>query len=91
MHDPEVSEARYFSVIEKKTAKLFEAACQLGAVLSGETRFACVEGPEFNGHQVDFDELMTRLAYYQPEEKSSLEQYHRCRMEEAADNLQRSE
>jgi octaprenyl-diphosphate synthase len=39
MHDPEVSEARYFSVIEKKTAKLFEAACQLGAVLSGEDRF----------------------------------------------------
>ena len=39
MHDPEVSEARYFSVIEKKTAKLFEAACQLGAILAGETRF----------------------------------------------------
>jgi octaprenyl-diphosphate synthase len=39
MHDPEVSEARYFSVIEKKTAKLFEAACQLGAVLAGEERF----------------------------------------------------
>jgi len=35
MHDPEVSEASYFSVIEKKTAKLFEAACQLGAVLAG--------------------------------------------------------
>ena len=35
MHDPEVSEDRYFSVIEKKTAKLFEAACQLGAVLAG--------------------------------------------------------
>jgi octaprenyl-diphosphate synthase len=35
MHDPEVSEAAYFSVIEKKTAKLFEAACQLGAVLAG--------------------------------------------------------
>ncbi len=35
MHDPEVSESRYFSVIEKKTAKLFEAACQLGAVLAG--------------------------------------------------------
>ena len=39
MHDPEVSEQRYFSVIEKKTAKLFEAACQLGAVLVGETRY----------------------------------------------------
>jgi octaprenyl-diphosphate synthase len=35
MHDPEVNETRYFSVIEKKTAKLFEAACQLGAVLAG--------------------------------------------------------
>jgi octaprenyl-diphosphate synthase len=35
MHDPEVDEQRYFSVIEKKTAKLFEAACQLGAVLTG--------------------------------------------------------
>jgi octaprenyl-diphosphate synthase len=35
MHDPEVSESRYFSVIEKKTAKLFEAASQLGAVLAG--------------------------------------------------------
>ncbi len=36
MHDPEVDRARYFSVIEKKTAKLFEAACQLGAVLGGQ-------------------------------------------------------
>jgi octaprenyl-diphosphate synthase len=36
MHDPEVSEESYFSVIEKKTAKLFEAACQLGAVLAGK-------------------------------------------------------
>ncbi len=35
MHDPEVTSERYFSVIEKKTAKLFEAACQLGAVLAG--------------------------------------------------------
>ena len=34
MHDPEVSQQRYFSVIEKKTARLFEAACQLGAVLT---------------------------------------------------------
>jgi octaprenyl-diphosphate synthase len=35
MHDPEVSELRYFRVIEKKTAQLFEAACRLGAVLAG--------------------------------------------------------
>lgn len=37
MHDPEVSQARYFRVIEKKTAQLFEAACQLGAVIAGRT------------------------------------------------------
>ena len=36
MHDPEVNAQRYYSVIEKKTAKLFEAACQLGAVLAGK-------------------------------------------------------
>jgi octaprenyl-diphosphate synthase len=36
MHDPETGEDRYFSVIQKKTAKLFEAACQLGAVLTGQ-------------------------------------------------------
>jgi ferredoxin--NADP+ reductase len=29
-----------------------------------KTRFACVEGPEFDGHQVDFDELMVRLDSY---------------------------
>lgn len=36
MHDPEVTEGSYFSVIEKKTAKLFEAACQLGPVITGQ-------------------------------------------------------
>ncbi|MCP3858794.1 MAG: sulfide/dihydroorotate dehydrogenase-like FAD/NAD-binding protein, partial [Phycisphaeraceae bacterium] len=38
-------------------------ACRV--TVDGKTRFACVEGPEFDGHKVDFDELMTRLAYYQ--------------------------
>ena len=38
-HDPEVDEARYLEVIRRKTAKLFEAAARLGAVLSKEARF----------------------------------------------------
>ena len=38
-HDPEVDEARYLEVIRRKTAKLFEAAARLGAVLAKETRF----------------------------------------------------
>ena len=41
--------------------------------VGGETKFACVDGPEFDGHQVDFDLLMKRLKMYLPEERLSLE------------------
>ncbi|MFV0438871.1 MAG: sulfide/dihydroorotate dehydrogenase-like FAD/NAD-binding protein [Desulfopila sp.] len=37
--------------------------------VGGETKFACVDGPEFDGHQVDYDELIMRLRAYQQEEK----------------------
>ena len=60
-------------------------ACRV--TVGGVTKFACVEGPEFDGHKTDFDELITRLAYYQPEERAAVDSYHRCKMEEAADNL----
>ncbi len=40
-----------------------------------ETKFACVDGPEFDAHQVDFDELEKRLASYLEDEKTSLEAY----------------
>ncbi len=46
--------------------------------VGGETKFACVDGPEFDGHQVDFDELMLRLQAYCSEEKKCDEDY--CRM-----------
>ena len=36
--------------------------CRL--TVGGETKFACVDGPEFDGHQVDFDEAMSRGAMY---------------------------
>jgi len=42
--------------------------------VGGQTRFACVEGPEFDGHQVDFDLLARRLRTYQREEKIAGEQ-----------------
>jgi ferredoxin--NADP+ reductase len=38
--------------------------------VGGKTKFACVDGPEFDGHQVDFDELMRRLQAYCAEEKA---------------------
>ncbi|NOQ22332.1 MAG: sulfide/dihydroorotate dehydrogenase-like FAD/NAD-binding protein [Candidatus Aegiribacteria sp.] len=40
-----------------------------------EVKFACIDGPEFDGHKVDFDELMARLATYRSEEKNALEGY----------------
>ena len=49
--------------------------------VGGETKFACVDGPEFDGHLVDFDELMLRLQAYVPEEKKCDEDY--CRLMEA--------
>ena len=39
--------------------------------VGGKTKFACVDGPEFDGHQVDFDELMRRLQAYREDEKAS--------------------
>lgn len=43
--------------------------------IGGETKFACVDGPEFDGHKVDFDELMLRLRAYAAEEKECLNDY----------------
>ena len=45
--------------------------------VGGKTRFACVDGPEFDGHAVDFDELSKRLQAYTAEESAALEK-HRC-------------
>ncbi len=58
-------------------------ACRVS--VGGKTRFACVEGPEFDGHQVDFDELITRLGYYKPEEQVSLSLHHQCKLEATTD------
>jgi ferredoxin--NADP+ reductase len=40
--------------------------------VGGETRFACVDGPHFDGHQVDFDELIQRNSMYSRDERASL-------------------
>jgi ferredoxin--NADP+ reductase len=43
--------------------------------VGGETKFACVDGPEFDGHKVNFDLLMARQRMYPEEEKKALERY----------------
>ena len=50
-------------------------ACRV--TVGGETRFACVDGPEFDGHQVDFAELRRRLGAFREQETQSLELW-RC-------------
>lgn len=46
-------------------------ACRV--TVGGQTKFACVDGPTFDGHRVDFDEAMRRSAMYLDEERSALE------------------
>ena len=48
-------------------------ACRV--TVGGVTRFVCVDGPEFDAHQVDFDEMMQRSAAYRDEERLMLEKY----------------
>jgi hypothetical protein len=45
--------------------------------VGGKTQFCCVDGPEFDGHQVNFDELMKRQAAYLKEERQSYEQFQK--------------
>jgi len=46
-------------------------ACRV--TVGGKTKFVCVDGPEFDGHQVDFEEMMMRQRQYLPEEKLAKE------------------
>ncbi|MDJ0666781.1 MAG: sulfide/dihydroorotate dehydrogenase-like FAD/NAD-binding protein [Desulfobacterales bacterium] len=41
--------------------------------IAGENKFACVDGPEFDGHQVDYDELMQRLQAYCEDEQACMD------------------
>ena len=51
-------------------------------LVGGETKFACVDGPEFDAHEVDFTLLMNRLQMYQDEEQLAMEHYKKCEREE---------
>ena len=49
--------------------------------VDGKTKFACVDGPEFDAHLVDFDLLLSRQGTYCREEKESMERFEKCRDE----------
>ena len=52
-------------------------------VMNSGAKFVCVDGPEFDGHQVDWDNLLTRQSFYKAEEKEAMDlwQDHVCRLE----------
>lgn len=53
-------------------------------LLEEGAQFVCVDGPEFDGHKVDWDNLLARLAFYRDEERLALERWeqeHECRLE----------
>jgi ferredoxin--NADP+ reductase len=52
--------------------------------VGGETKFVCVDGPEFDGHQVDFDNMMRRLQSYRTHEQKAR---HACLAESQASKL----
>lgn len=51
-------------------------ACRV--TVGGEVKFTCVDGPEFDGHKVDFAELKRRLGSFTAQEKESMEHHNRC-------------
>ncbi len=61
-------------------------ACRV--TVGGKTRFVCVDGPEFDGHQVDFDEMLKRMGAFrdiEKEEMAKLEQSVNCSAAKAAE------
>ena len=57
---------------ERRVGKECRSRCRL--TVGGETKFACVDGPDFDGHQVDFDEAMERGSMYKPFEQHKREE-----------------
>ena len=52
-------------------------ACRV--TVGGKTKFVCVDGPEFDGHQVDFDEAMRRQSMYRTQEHAAVDKQQKCK------------
>jgi ferredoxin/flavodoxin---NADP+ reductase len=52
--------------------------------VDGSHKFVCIDGPEFDGHQVNWENMLDRLAYYRQEEKEALERWsdHLCKLDD---------
>jgi ferredoxin--NADP+ reductase len=61
--------------------------------VGGQSKFVCVDGPEFDGHQVDFDQMIQRLAAYRGQEREMharhMDAEHNCRLDAEAEEARR--
>jgi len=59
-------------------------------LLDGGAKFVCVDGPEFDAHQVNWELLMSRLSFYKAEEKLAMDRWeHQCKLDAAVTELER--
>ena len=80
-------ESRFFSITDYPRNNYSEWTSFLSAALDltksvrltvgGETKFVCVDGPDFDGHQVDWDNMMMRMKSFKPQET---EAFHKCKI-----------
>jgi len=61
--------------------------------VGGQTKFVCVDGPEFDGHQVNFDEMIKRLGAYRQQEQAAHDRWHthQCKLDAQLDKLATAE
>ena len=60
--------------------------CGCRVTVGGEVKFACVDGPDFDGHKVDYDELMSRNSVYRDREAEE-RKTHICRIQKMGEEL----
>ncbi len=58
------------------------------ATVGGQTKFACVDGPDFDGHQVDFDNMLARLNAYREQERAAYERWRQAKARPAGGSNQ---
>lgn len=63
-------------------------ACRV--TVGGKTKFVCVDGPEFDGHEVDFDEMIKRMGAYRTEEHEEMTHYEAATKENETDEKSRN-
>lgn len=63
--------------------------CRVG--LNGGAKFVCVDGPEFDAHQVVWDNLLSRLSFYRKEEKEAMDHWtnHQCRLDKSIAEIEK--